>query len=220
MSDPTKTGSLLGDVFASIAEIHPERNAEIRAEAEDDRQSLQGIEHRRTALISSEIPLSPGIRQAIASGNFEETRAVSAALAFVAHPRRKFLFLSGNVGVGKTFAAACAIAEAGSGRFTRATGLVRELHPQGFREHRPELRTAALWVVDDLGTEDSAAAKWRESWFDFVDVRQFYGKTIVTTNLSPAELRLRYDERVTDRLRQCATIVLCSGASMRRGDGL
>lgn len=195
------------------------RDAEWRAKC-DERDRKAAVEAanraRFEAIARSGIPVDRATGIAICKRKYDRTRAVAAVLGFLENDDHRILFLAGGVGTGKTYAGAVAISECGAGRFSRASRLRHELYPASFEEAPAPLNWGGVWVVDDLGTEDAGDPRWASAWFDFVDARQFFGKTIITTNLAPADLRRRYGPRVSDRLRQCARIVVCTGESIRK----
>lgn len=130
------------------------------------------------------------------------------------------LLMSGPVGTGKTFAAAC-IANA---LIDRRVSVLMTSFPAvlGARYALTDLIKEAnkfdLIIVDDLGTErdtDYAA----EVVFQFVDARYRAGKPmIVTTNLSPKDLRTQPDlkyRRIYDRILEMCVPMVFSGENKR-----
>lgn len=115
--------------------------------------------------------------------------------------RRTVLVIAGPVGCGKTTAAAWGVAWHG-GRFVKAIELLRAgLYPSdpGFW---PRLQGAKLLAVDDLGTEPLDAKGFGLAAISDLMDQRYDGarKTIVTTNLTPDELRRRFGERMWRRL--------------------
>ena len=75
-----------------------------------------------------------------------------------------------------------------------------------------------MLVLDDLGTELDGE-RFAVVFGELVEARQ-NAKTVITTNLAPAELRRRYGDRIADRLNHLGRIVPIVGASRRRGGGI
>lgn len=160
---------------------------------------------------------------AISRGEARDTEALSivrswqAQLATPPEDRRPWLFLLGQAGIGKTYAAACALAEAHDGRLIRASQLVTVMYPSYDDDSHGEVHTGWFGVLEDLGVEfdekrfSPALAEYLETRLD--------KPTIVTSNLSAQAIRDRYDPRLADRIRDLAVVVEMVGPSMRRQDG-
>lgn len=136
---------------------------------------------------------------------------------------RRVLILTGGTGAGKTFAAGYLMALRCTGVACMSVDLGRRLAPykheleQGVR---PLSLSERLIVLDDLGTEDTKDRRWADAWVRFVERRQSYGETVITTNLDAAALRARYaDERIIDRLDSCAHVVTVGDKSKRKKGG-
>lgn len=129
--------------------------------------------------------------------------------------------LAGAVGCGKTTAAAWwALQQPYAPEFLRATAFAASSRYD--RDARDRWERAPGLVLDDLGAEYAdAKGSFRVDLDELVDV--FYGdkrSLIITTNCSADEFRVRYGERVVDRLRECGTWLAVVGPSLRtRGDG-
>lgn len=131
------------------------------------------------------------------------------------------LLFTGSVGTGKTFYAACIVnALIENGVFAAMTSLSRiiRLPFDGFDKALLNLAEADLVAFDDVGAErDTSFALERA--FDAVDARIRARKPIiVTTNLSPQELRnagnIR-EQRIYDRILGACAVVPVVGASIR-----
>lgn len=74
-----------------------------------------------------------------------------------------------------------------------------------------------LIVLDDLGSEYIDQKGWMHQALDaFIDERYSeYRPTLITTNLSAADFRKRYSERICDRLREGGAFFEFSGGSLR-----
>lgn len=205
------SAKLIGDIASGVV---------IPISAARTNVSPQRTATRQAALTASAIPLPADVQRRIASKRYEQTRAVIAAEKLIAsNGAARILVLTGDVGTGKTFAAACAAASVapGSASYVEAIALPRVAFP-GLRETAPTFRGHGLWVLDDLGTE-ATNDRFAEALFVFINARHAYGKTIITTNVRAADMRKRYSARVIDRLRSAAVVVECRGASMREDIG-
>lgn len=188
---------------------------------------------RRDAVVESGIHVTPEDVEAVASGVYQdgspwiETLAVKITRAWLrggaavrSGPRPRFLGLFGGTGVGKTVAAAWAIAEQGGGLAVSAGELGRLM--LGFRrdDARVEriLRTRLL-VVDDLGTEPSTIRDFGAALFELVDTRQTRDVlTILTSNGTEAEFVARYGDRTYQRMCHSGVVGSVAGRNLRTGD--
>lgn len=158
-----------------------------------------------------------------------ETTALAAARGFIKGEKR-ILLLLGPVGVGKTIAAAQVVREfAGSfgwngqpsgpkpepviwmhaGDFGRL-GLYEDKCGGGL----DVFMACRLAVLEDLGTEAANAING-SLFLRWVEARCGRGRTVISSNLNATAFKARYDQRVADRLRECATIVQGCGKSLR-----
>ena len=130
---------------------------------------------------------------------------------------RRWLMLTGTVGVGKTMAAAWLLARDG-GRYVTMTDLVRMYSPI-LRGLAPQTQDDALarldalarsqtLVLDELGRDGLSPEVAREALHWLVEARHGArrGRTLVLSNISAADLRRRfsdgtYDARTESRLR-------------------
>ena len=152
------------------------------------------------------------------------TPALDAARQFVAHDlaRGRCLVLAGTAGTGKTHAAVCVLdAARGVARRFRYVGEAAGVLLDGGRGRSDLLDLLThipLLVLDDLGVE---AAKTGGHFEAFLD-RVIYAReserlaTIITTNLTPADLVTRYSERIIDRLRAWGDVVALDSLGLRR----
>lgn len=136
-------------------------------------------------------------------------------------PPKRFCWLAGPKGYGKTVAACMALAEE-RGRYMSAEE-VRRAFCQETRE-AAELRSYAvrchLLVVDDMGTERNASeiADARSSLFQLINARQGKGRlTILTGNLSADDIHRVYDARTLARITHQGAIVHVKGQDLRHG---
>ncbi len=130
---------------------------------------------------------------------------------------------TGEVGSGKTFAAAC-IANALIDRCVpvRMLSLPRLLADMQGRWDKSallsELAACSLLILDDLGSERGSDYAL-EQLFSIIDTRYRAGKPlIITTNLTAGELKTPPDlrcERIYDRIAELCTAVVAPGHSRR-----
>lgn len=154
-----------------------------------------------------------------------ETSALTALRGFMGDDTT-FCLLLGAAGVGKSVAASWAVStvifrddgrRGWRGRFVRAADLSRRsLYDRDAQEDFAHLCVCRLLVLDDMGTEQSSSP-WAAQLDELVDRR--YGdrlKTIFTTNLDADKFKLRYGERIADRIRHDGQVVGAGTESLRR----
>lgn len=165
--------------------------------------------------------------RAILAGTLADTPAlaitkrwVHASLVDKPDPDKRpprFLMLLGEKGLGKTVAAAWAIAEAG-GFYLSGPGL-RELAESTFwgdRDKRENILAARLVVLDDLGAEDPTP-KVCEYVGRLINERQGARMhTLLTGNLSEEDMEERYGDRAAERVFHQGAVFDVKGKSMRR----
>lgn len=127
------------------------------------------------------------------------------------------LVLIAPPGRGKSWAATWAVAEFPGASVWLPAADCRV--GQSWDERRGRAMKAPLLVIDDLGGE--AGGEWgAREMASMMEVRYDQcRKTIVTTNLMPAEIGKRYSERLTSRWSDSrhSRLVLTVGADMRKG---
>ncbi len=121
------------------------------------------------------------------------------------------VFLSGNVGAGKTHVAVSLLRDAATrderrGLFVHASGLFLELRATMDNRAASEAHVFAkyladrLLVVDDLGAE-KVSEYVRASWYHIIETRYSEMRpTVVTSNLSLAQVAEAYGDRIASRL--------------------
>lgn len=121
------------------------------------------------------------------------------------------LVLAGNIGIGKTVAAASALADSPGGLFVSAPQFEAVEYPIG-----PAIG-AGLLVLDDAGCERAGAANWATDRITRILCDRYAANrlTIVTANLSRKAFVARYGERVGDRLNEGGVYVGLAGRSCR-----
>lgn len=129
----------------------------------------------------------------------------------------RFLMLIGQRGLGKTVAAAWAIAEAGG--FYLSGPSLAELAESSFwrdADMRDNILGARLVVLDDLGTEDPST-KVQQYVGRLINERQ--GRrmmTMLTGNISEADMEARYGDRAAERIWHQGAVFDVAGQTMRR----
>lgn len=127
------------------------------------------------------------------------------------------LVLAGKTGVGKTVAAAYALASLGGKAHVseRLSRMAASNYDATGDEFDGIIRHNGLLVVDDAGLE-SDADKARAMLFELFNARQGIGRTIITTNLSrDAFIEQRLCERTLSRARGAASFFGATGEDMR-----
>lgn len=196
MAEPTSINTELERLFA--------RGLELRVSDEELRawESEQAARERRGRLETSGIADrmdADGLARVLAD-DLEPSRSLELVRAWMLSSRPA-LVLMGPPGVGKTVAAAWALARC-SGRYVRARDLCDMHLGRGAARVLYEAhRTCSLLVVDELGLERDPAAA-RETMDDIVDSRlRLPRRTLLLGNIqSRGDLVDRYDERMLDRL--------------------
>lgn len=145
-----------------------------------------------------------------------DTPAMSGARAWL-ESEKHWLVLGGGVGVGKSVAAAFALAASpGKGAWLTASGFVATLG--GFEGQREceRIKHLDVVVVDDFGTEhlsEFAASVFHEV---LAARHENENRTILTHNLRRDVLRQRLGSRLADRVASDCVYVECGGASLRQ----
>jgi hypothetical protein len=153
-----------------------------------------------------------------------QTSALKAVHAFASDSTSWCLVLAGSRGAGKTLAAEWLLARAfrseTSGR-ARARHVYTSL--QVMRARRDERLLEAMsslepLILDDLGVEvPDRTGDFLWCLFEVVNQRWRNRKrTLITTNVAPAEFHRRYGERVTERIQDDGRCVVVKGISLRR----
>lgn len=141
----------------------------------------------------------------------------------------KGLFLRGACGIGKSYGVYCLAA-----KFKWLVISAKQLQVAFMAYHDAEFLRLVdgmdefdqphTIVIDDIGTEDCPIMKYGTATnliADVLDRRYYMGfqrhnvRTIVTCNLSDAELKERYGLRIDDRMNEMFTFATVNGKSLR-----
>lgn len=208
-----------------------------------DMELRLSLEQRRSRLAHSGItdpgPLRDDDRRMVLNDAYMQTRALEAVQGWLPRalaardPDRNMLVLCGPRGLGKTVAAAWAIAQMG-GRYVVLEEYLRDYarwqrdrsRDDGASRQLARYDAPGLLVIDELRGENE---KWlaeleRPGWHRIVDRRQSRRKhlTIAITNLTRDEFIAdlqngALDPRTYDRMRRDAWVIGLKGASLREG---
>lgn len=219
---PTTLGAVglpeaLEDLGARLlASVSDEDVAAYDAERERERR----LERMRDASVLDVLP--PEVVALCAHDQLRASAALTHVRRWVAYQRgerkrgdKPILALIGDMGRGKTVAAAWLLASEG-GRYVEAEDLSR-MQSAKWGDDRDAYRrilSTGVLVVDELGTEGDA----RPSIHDVVNRRQGRRLTLLLGNLSKQALKDRLDPRTWDRMRTCAAVIEVHGESMRKGE--
>lgn len=160
--------------------------------------------------------------------NIEEIKKISKMFcANMLDPKQKNLLFVGKAGTGKTFMSSCIANEAVKSGYTvlyqTAPLLMDMLIEAKFMSLKDELKKEQyervfdvdLLIIDDLGTENINNLKFTEL-FNIINTRLLKDKkTIISTNLTLADLAKEYDDRVMSRLIGNYTICRFFGEDIR-----
>lgn len=210
---PEEAALRLDTTPAPAAET-PEQIAERRRQAERSRV-LRGLE-------ALSLPVRGDLLPSLVRGECLRTRATHEAAEWMRGDRR-VLVLIGDVGVGKTVAAALIAAafirRRKVVRYLREPSLVRWWHSStlAHEDHVSRLREADLVVVDELGTTLSGQGeRARDATGGLLDDRIAGDlRTVLIGNLTEKRLSDAYGSRFADRLREIGRVVHLTGESLR-----
>lgn len=138
------------------------------------------------------------------------------------------LIFYGKTGTGKTLLSGCIahaimagghsvlyVTSCGLHELFRLRQFADDTRRDGVERKAAALRSVDLLIIDDLGTEHDTPYN-RTNLFDLVNHRTGNHLPVITsTNLSIAELRRRYDDRIFSRLAARADIIEIVGSDQR-----
>lgn len=136
------------------------------------------------------------------------------AMNFLTFPMRNLLLI-GSTGIGKTFLSACIAREVTLQGFSVVYGtmntIIEAFEIRQFRKRNDEdyeyaqettksYLTADLLILDDLGTETKTFIL-DTAFYELINSRNLAGlHTVISTNLSEGEMKLRYPPQIYSRL--------------------
>lgn len=217
---PQTLEEAIGEAMAAAAWVS---DAEV-AEYERDRERQRRFDRLWDSGVAD--VLTPEMVEALVSDTLTMTEALAWTRKWLAYQHAKtqpkgprpMLALVGDMGRGKTVAAAWLVLHAGA-RYIEADEVCRiasaKFGPE-VEEWRRLQRARAL-VIDEVGTEENpaqAAAAYRI----LLNRRQGERLTLLLGNITRADLKARLDARTWDRMRERALVVELEGDSMRRGE--
>lgn len=141
------------------------------------------------------------------------------------------LFIKGACGIGKSFGVSCLAAifkwPVIPAKVLQAAFMSAEKEDQFWQlvEARDFFGKPLTVVIDDIGTEDFPVMKYGTATNIIADVldRRYWQsflregvRTIVTCNLTDAEMRDRYGFRIDDRMNEMFEFVTVEGVSLRK----
>lgn len=198
----------------TVEQLHAEREAaEVAKKTEEATRREQSKRRQVMEEYGARVPAETA--DAFVKASLRPTKALQATREYL-QSSEAFLLLSGGVGAGKTLASLWALSEV-SGLLVRSPDLGPALDPwkgdpdriETFRPSWPR-----LVVLDDLGVERTEDARWGSCFDELIDCRQgkiggFQLRTIISTNLTPEQIKARYSERARSRIRaSCRTVLL------------
>ena len=141
-------------------------------------------------------------------------------------PESGSILMSGATGLGKTFLSACiarTVADRGySVLYSTAMQLFSDFETAKFARSTESADasrkyfTCDLLIIDDLGTELTTEFV-RSAFYQIVNTRLMTNKkTIISTNLSPAELSRRYGANILSRIEGAYRILPFFGDDIRK----
>lgn len=212
-------GWVMGEV-RSLSEVLAETEASLATPEEVARWEREQIEQHR----SDSLRMS-GVLDVLALSGADavirDVCTVTPAMRLVREwlaTKRPVLALFGDKGLGKTVAAAWALARV-PGRYAEAAALctARTADYGAPSDWYEKSVRAGLLVVDELGLEPDATVA-AAALHDVINRRQrLPRRTLLLGNVSKRDFLARYDVRTIDRLREIAVVRKIDGTSMRSG---
>lgn len=186
-----------------------------------DREAREACARKRRALDGLGIAIRPEVLDAVVEGTVERTTALRIVETWLLGPR-PMLVLLGDLGVGKTVAAASFCGGRlgrGTPVYVRETTLVRWAQYARHAQDWERATVTPTLVVDELGTANGRESEIaRHAIRDLVDerLRLPRARTLFIGNLTDDAFAKRYDARTTDRLHEIGSFARAEGESLRR----
>lgn len=210
-----------GDLSAAVAKLDAvdwsTRDAEVAALRLRDQLALESerTESRVKALLAAGFPA----RAVSAARAARETKAVARMRSWKPSGGCNAIVLLGAAGAGKTVAATWwALQRDHAPAFVRASSFAAASRYD--REERAGWMRAGALVLDDLGAEYvDAKGSFLTDLDELVDLYYGDGRPLVITTNIPTrpEFEARYQNRIADRLRECAVFFGSTDKSQRGG---
>lgn len=135
------------------------------------------------------------------------------------------IFITGDCGLGKTYLSACiartVVAAGYSVVYESAFSVAKAMEDERFshddelREDIDRLYKCDLLIIDDLGTEMTTSYTVA-CFYDLINRRLTESKkTIISSNLTTGEIRLRYNPQIASRIDEEYKILFLYGESVR-----
>lgn len=186
--------------------------------SEEDRARVRKCDLGEEALstllrmVAADVDLGPALT--VVSREFRATRGTMAVDEFLAKDDMLTLVIAGDIGVGKSVAAAYGMRQR-RGRFVSSSALTEMAR---FGDENDARRKAAfatpLLVLDDVGVEKEWVAPLVESLL--VERHNQQRRTVLTTNLDVKAFAKHYKGRVADRISSAGMFIPLLGPSLRK----
>jgi DNA replication protein DnaC len=217
-------GGDLTRVVLNLARKHAKDPTRIRPATDEEMAAAEQRTHQERLARQADILLRR-LPLAYRDADMPSTEFGAAATRWLrdyAGGKRCNLAILGPVGSGKTWTA-CAVARVLLLRATvpvtvvTASEFLQSLRPAqgGLDVDMMQFVTAPVMVLDDLGTE--RLTEWAEEQLDRLahDRSHNARPTVITSNLTPSQLKERYSRRTIERLFGGSQLIRIAGASRR-----
>ena len=191
---------------------------QVLKEEKGETESPQDAEKREKLERMNKIHLTQSVMELLRPQSFDEIvgqeRAVKSLMAKLSSPYPQHLLLYGPPGLGKTFLSACiarVVSEHGfSVVYDTAVNIFAQFETQKFSRDEDDTREARdgtrrylgcdLLILDDLGSEMTTPFV-QSALYQLLNTRLTGGnRTIISTNLTPDDIRRRYTPQLASRL--------------------
>lgn len=218
MNDPVPVGAAMPpSLLGRLAELAPEPFTGPTPMAETPEEKAERLAKAHDAARSRWRARCPVMYQDANVTGLDANQGADQLAAWVAGQNNLNLILAGPVGTGKTHAAYALgnlLLERGNTvESWTVHDLLEAMRPNG--ETAPYAPKVDVLLLDDLGA--GSPTEWAvETLTALMDERlREHRRTIVTTNVPEEKLAAAWGDRLMDRLRHQATVVVCRGESRR-----